>query len=178
VVTDVFGEDIATAPEADDESESVPPEDDIPCPGRGTEEGGGELGTVGSTGSTGSVGSRGSVGSSTSVGSSSSLESSGASTSSVSPTASTLSAPEPDSSSADNPESDVAALPEVAVAVFDVESAPVDPEDGLLDVSLGADDPDSDPEDEPVVSALATPGDVATTTPIPKAAANAPTRPT
>jgi hypothetical protein len=48
----------------------------------------------------------------------------------------------------------------------------------LLDVSLDADDPDSDPEDEPVVSALATPGDVATTTPIPRAAANAPTRPT
>jgi hypothetical protein len=76
----------------------------------------------------------------------------------------------------------VAALPEVAVAVFDVESAPVDPEDGLLDVSLDVDDPDpdpdSDPEDEPVVSAAATPGEVATTIPIPKAAANAPTRPT
>jgi hypothetical protein len=169
VVTDVFGEDIATVPEAEDESESVPPDDDDPCPGRGTEERGGELGSVGSTGSVGSVGS---------VGSSNSLEPSGASTPSVSPTASTPSAPEPDSSSADNPESDVAALPEVAVSVFDVESAPVDPEDGLLDVSLDADDPDSDPEDEPVVSALATPGEVATTMPIPRAAANAPTRPT
>jgi hypothetical protein len=72
----------------------------------------------------------------------------------------------------------VAALPEVAASAFDVESAPVDPEDTLLDVSPGVDDPDSDPEDEPVVSALATPGEVATTTPIPRAAANAPTRPT
>jgi hypothetical protein len=46
----------------------------------------------------------------------------------------------------------------------------------VLDVEL-AEVVEDDSEDVPVVSALATPGEVTTITPIPRAAANAPTRP-
>ena len=70
--------------------------------------------------------------------------------------------------------SPVVAVDEVA-PVVDVATDPVDsPEELVLDVEPAEDDS----EDVSVVSALATPGEVAIITPIPKAAANAPIRPT
>jgi hypothetical protein len=69
----------------------------------------------------------------------------------------------------------VVAVDEVAVPVVDAAAVPEEdsPDDVVLDVELVEDDSD----DVPVVSALATPGEVATITPIPKATANVPTRP-
>jgi hypothetical protein len=83
------------------------------------------------------------------------------------------------------------------VLLVDVESAPVvagdEVEDPVLDVAADSvdDSPDDvspdvelaalvddDSEDVPVVSAAAKPGEVITIAPIPRAAANAPTRPT
>jgi hypothetical protein len=73
------------------------------------------------------------------------------------------------------------------VLLVDVEGAPVvevaaepladSPADVSLDVEL-AELVDGDSEDVPVVSAAAKPGEATTTTPIPRAAANSPTRPT
>ena len=73
----------------------------------------------------------------------------------------------------------VVAVDEVAVPVVDVAADPVDdsPDDVSLDVEL-AELVDGDSEDVPVVTAAAKPGEATTTTPIPRAAANAPTRPT
>jgi hypothetical protein len=84
--------------------------------------------------------------------------------------------------------------PDVVVVPVAVVSVPVDVDPPLVDVESPvvagdevADSVDDSPvdvelveddsEDVPVVSALATPGEVATITPIPRAAANAPTRP-
>jgi hypothetical protein len=73
----------------------------------------------------------------------------------------------------DSPPALVAGDP-VDVAVLDLSPDPDD--DSPVDVEL--DEPvDDEPEDAPVASALATPGEVTTITPIPNAAANAPTRP-
>jgi hypothetical protein len=84
---------------------------------------------------------------------------------------------------------DVVLLDEVVSAPVDVESAPVvavdaaadsvddSPADVSLDVEF-AELVDDDSEDVPVVSAAAKPGEVITIAPIPRAAANAPTRPT
>jgi hypothetical protein len=73
----------------------------------------------------------------------------------------------------------VAAVDEPAVPVDDVAADSVDdsPADVSLDVEF-AELVDDDSEDVSVVSAAAKPGEVTTMTPIPRAAANAPTRPT
>jgi hypothetical protein len=63
----------------------------------------------------------------------------------------------------------------VAVPAVDVPADPVD--DSSDDVAL-AELVEDESDDVPVVSALATPGEVTTSTPTPRAAANAPTRPT
>lgn len=103
--------------------------------------------------------------------------------------------PTPESTSPeDDAASDGEALPEDSPPVREVTTDPDDdsPEDVLLDADMSLDDEDAlldddasldvepaeAPEDEPVASAPATPGEIATTTPIPRAAANAPTRPT
>jgi hypothetical protein len=69
----------------------------------------------------------------------------------------------------------VVAVGEAAVPVVDVAADPVDdsPDDVSPDVELV----DGDSDDAPVVSAAAKPGEATTITPIPRAAANAPTRP-
>jgi hypothetical protein len=83
---------------------------------------------------------------------------------------------------------DVVLLVDVDPPLVDAESAPVvavevvaDPvADSPVDVSLDVDVAElveEDSEDEPVVSALANPGEVTTITPIPNAAAKEPTRP-
>jgi len=71
------------------------------------------------------------------------------------------------------------AVDEVAVPVVDVDADSVDdsPDDVSPDVEF-AELVDEDSEDVPVVSAAAKPGEVITIAPIPRAAANAPTRPT
>jgi hypothetical protein len=68
----------------------------------------------------------------------------------------------------------VVAVDEVVVPVVEVAADPVDdsPDDVELDELV-----EDDSEDVPVVSALATPGEVMIITPSPNAAANAPTRP-
>jgi hypothetical protein len=72
----------------------------------------------------------------------------------------------------------VVAVDEVAGPVVDVAADSVVVPDGVsVDVEL-AEFVDDDSEDVPVVSAAAKPGEVITTAPIPRAAANAPTRPT
>jgi hypothetical protein len=72
----------------------------------------------------------------------------------------------------------VVAVDEVAVPVVDVAADPADgsPDDVSPDVEL-AEPVDDDSDDVPVVSAAAKPGEATTITPIPRAAANAPTRP-
>ena len=64
------------------------------------------------------------------------------------------------------------------MTVAEVAADPVDdsPDDVSLDVE-SAEFVEEDSEDEPVVSALANPGEITTITPIPRAVANAPTRP-
>ena len=71
------------------------------------------------------------------------------------------------------------AVDEAAVPVVGAAADPVDDslDDDSLDVEL-AEVVDDDSEEVPVVSAVAKPGEATTITPIPKAAANAPTRPT
>jgi hypothetical protein len=78
----------------------------------------------------------------------------------------------------DSPPADVepeplVAVDEVAVPVGDVAVDPVDSPAGVESAELVEDDS----EDVPVVSALATPGEVTIITPMPNTAANAPTRP-
>jgi hypothetical protein len=71
------------------------------------------------------------------------------------------------------------AVDEVAAPVVDVDADSVDdsPDDVSPDVEF-AELVDGDSEDVPVVSAAAKPGEVTIIAPIPRAAANAPTRPT
>jgi hypothetical protein len=73
----------------------------------------------------------------------------------------------------------VVAADEAAVPVVEVAAEPLadSPADVSLDVEL-AELVDGDSEDVPVVSAAAKPGEATTTTPVPRAAANSPTRPT
>jgi hypothetical protein len=68
---------------------------------------------------------------------------------------------------------------EGSVPLVGVDADPLDDsaEDVSLDVEL-AEDVEDDSEDVPVESAAAKPGGVTTSTPIPRAAASAPTRPT
>jgi hypothetical protein len=66
---------------------------------------------------------------------------------------------------------------DVAVDGEAADSVDESPDDVSLDVEL-AELVEDDSEDVPVVSAAAKPGEATTVTPIPKAAANAPTRPT
>jgi hypothetical protein len=72
----------------------------------------------------------------------------------------------------------VVAVDEAAVPVVDVATDPADdsPDGVSPDVEL-AEPVDDDSDDVPVVSAAAKPGEATTITPIPRAAANAPTRP-
>jgi hypothetical protein len=67
---------------------------------------------------------------------------------------------------------------DVAVPVVDLAADPRDdsPDDVSPDVEL-VEPVDGDSDDVPVVSASAKPGEATTITPIPRAAANAPTRP-
>jgi hypothetical protein len=73
----------------------------------------------------------------------------------------------------------VVAADDAAVPVVDVAAEPLadSPADVSLDVEL-AELVDGDSEDVPVVSAVAQLGEETTITPIPRAAASAPTRPT
>jgi hypothetical protein len=72
----------------------------------------------------------------------------------------------------------VVAVDEAAVPVVDVAAEPADdsPVDVSPDVEL-AESVDDASDDVPLVSAAAKPGEEMTITPIPRAAANAPTRP-
>ena len=93
----------------------------------------------------------------------------------------------PDATSvADDVAPDVVVVPAVEVAGVEVDSPPADVEPEPLVAVDPVDSPagvesaelvEDDSEDVPVVSALATPGEVTIITPIPNAAANAPTRP-